>query len=127
MFTINKTRKNRIRYIFVNIINKSRYNLHYKIINNVFNFKFIIYFCFYQSYIISNLFNKKLFNQRVKLFKILKIIDNFKQTYRLKFFLIIKIYSIIFIAQLKSTTLNLNLYNKFVNNNSSLIEKKIRI
>ena len=54
----------------------------------------------------------------------LKSIDKFKQTYRLKLSSIIKIYSIIFIAQLKLIILKLNLYNKRVESNSSLIEKK---
>ena len=47
---------------FVNVINKTRYNLHYKIINDFIKIKVIIYFCFYQKYIISKLVNKKLFN-----------------------------------------------------------------
>ena len=84
--------------IFVNIINKIRYDLYYKFINNVFKFDFMIYFCFYQNYTILNLINKKFSNQKVDFFKMLKSIDKFKQTYRLKLSLIIKIYSMIFIA-----------------------------
>ena len=119
-----KRKKIEFVMIFVNIISKARYDLHYKFINNVFKFNFIIYFRFHQNYTISNLINKKLSNQKVDFFKILKSIDKFKQTYRLKLSLIMKIYSIIFIAQLKSIILKLNLYNKRVENNSSSIEKK---
>ena len=36
----------------------------------------LIYLRFYQDYTILDLFNKKLFNQRVDSFKILKTIDN---------------------------------------------------
>ena len=110
--------------IFVNVISKTRYDLHYKIISDVFKFDFMIYFRFHQNYTISNLINKKFSNQKIDFFKILKSIDKSKQTYRLKLSSIMKIYSVIFIAQLKSITSKSNSYNKHVKNNSSFVEKK---
>ena len=110
--------------IFVNAINKTRYDLHHKVINDVFKSDFMIYLRLHQDYTISNLTNKKLSNQKIDFFKILKLIDKSKQTYRLKLSSIMKIHSIIFIAQLKSTTSKSNSYNKHVENNSSSIEKK---
>ena len=65
-------------------------------------------------------FNKKLFNQRVDFFKILKTVDN-NQTYRLQLFFIMKIYLMIFIVQLKSITFNSNSYNKEISDSFSMI------
>ena len=109
---------------FVNVISKTRYDLHHKIINNVIEIDFMIYLRFHQNYIISNLFNKKLFNQRVKSFKMLKTIDKVKQIYRLKLFSIMKIHSVIFITQLKSATSDIDFYERIVDKNSSSIKKE---
>ena len=109
---------------FVNVINKTRYDLHHKIINSVIEVDFMIYLRFHQNYIISNLFNKKLFNQRIKSFKMLKTIDKSKQIYRLKLFFVMKIHSVIFITQLKSITSNIDFYERVVDRNSSSIKKK---
>ena len=110
--------------IFANVINKTRYDRHHKIINDVFKFDFMIYFRLHQNYTISNLTNKKLSNQKIDFFKILKSIDKSKQTYRLKLSSVMKIHSIIFIAQLKSIISESNSYNRHVESNSSSIEKK---
>ena len=110
--------------IFANVINKTRYDLHHKTINDVFKSDFLIYFRFHQNYTILNLINKKLSNQKVDFFKILKSIDKSKQAYRLKLSSIMKIHSVIFIAQLKSTISKSNSYNRHVENNSSSVEKK---
>ena len=88
--------------------------------------KFFIYLYFHQNYTIFNLFNKKLFNQRVEFFKILKTIDN-NQIYRLQLFFIMKIYLIIFIAQLKLIISDLNSYNRKISNFSSIINEYINI
>ena len=48
--------------IFVNVINKTRYNIHHKTIVFVIQIDFLTYLRLYQNYIISNLINKKLFN-----------------------------------------------------------------
>ena len=107
--------------IFVNVIKKLRYNTFY------INIQLIVdeyaYICFYNKYIISNFINKKLYQQRVNFFKILKKIETL--VYRLELFLIIFIYLIIFITQLKLTSLlNVDFYRRSRSNNLSLIQLK---
>ena len=78
-----------------------------------------VYFRFFNNYIISNLNNRKLNQQRIKLFKILIKVDTL--IYRFELFSIINIHSIIFIAQLKSTsTSNANFYRRFKSNMKNL-------
>ena len=48
--------------IFVNAINKTRYDAHHKTIISTIKVDFLIYLRIHQKYIISNLINKKLFN-----------------------------------------------------------------
>ena len=82
-----------------------------------------VYLCFYNDYIISNLTNQKLHQQRVNSFKILKKIDTL--IYRLKLPLVMKIHSVIFIAQLKSSSSSdADLYRRSRSNqkNSSSIQ-----
>ena len=67
-----------------------------------------VYLRFHHDYIISDIINKKLFNQRVEPFKILKKIENL--IYHLKLSLVMKIHFVMFIAQLKSMSLNENFY-----------------
>ena len=84
-----------------------------------------IYLYLYNDYIISNFTNRKFNQQRMNSFKILKKIDTL--IYRLKLSLIIKIYSIIFITQLKLfSTFNVDSYRRSRSNqkNSSLIQIK---
>ena len=121
-----KREKVEIVMTFVNVINKTRYDLHYKIFDDSFKIDSMMYLRFYQNYTISKLFNKKFFNQKINFFKILKIVKVFKQTFRLKNFFVMKIHFVVFIAQLKSTTFDLNSYNKLLKSNSSSIKKKIR-
>ena len=118
-----KREKIEIVMIFVNVINKTRYNLYYKIFDDLFKIDSMMYLRFHQNYTISKLFNKKFFNQKINFFKILKIVKIFKQTFRLKLSSIIKIHFVIFIAQLKFVTFDLNSYNKLLKNNSSSIKK----
>ena len=110
--------------IFANTINKSRYDQTYCVMKLIL--KFLIYLCFHQDYIIFDLFNKKLFNQRVSLFKILKTIDN-NQVYRFQLLFIIKTYSIIFITQLKSIISDLNSYDREISELFSMINEYINI
>ena len=119
-----KRKKVESAMIFANVISKTRYDSHHKVISDVLKSDFMIYFRFHQNYTISDLVNKKFSNQKIDFFKILKSIDKFKQAYRLKLSSVMKIHSIIFIAQLKSITSESNSYNRHVDNNSSSIEKK---
>ena len=59
---------------FANAFNKARYNQSYHVMK--LTSKFLIYLRLHQDYTILNLFNRKLFNQRVESFKILKTVDN---------------------------------------------------
>ena len=83
----------------------------------------MIYLRLYQNYTISRLFNKKLSNQQIDFFKIIEIVDKFKQIWRLKLSFVMKIHSIVLITQLKSIILNQNFYNKSTNQDFSSIEK----
>ena len=121
-------RKNvKIVMTFANAVNKTRYNKTHRIMK--LTSKSMIYLRLHQNYIISNLFNKKLFNQRIDSFKILKTISN-NQTYRLKLSSIIKIHLVVFIAQLKSITfslLNSDSYDKRTTDPSSVINEYVNI
>ena len=55
-----------------------------------------VYLRFHHDYIISNIINKKLFNQRVESFKILKKIENL--TYHLKLSSVMKIHLVMFVV-----------------------------
>ena len=69
-----------------------------------------VYLRFYHDYIISNIINKKLFNQRVESFKILEKIENL--TYHLKLSSVMKIHLVMSVIQLKSVSLNENFYQR---------------
>ena len=94
---------------FANAISKSRYDQAHRAMK--LTSEFLIYLRLHQDYTIPDLFNRKLSNQRVDLFKILKTVDN-NQAYRLQLSSIMKIHSVIFIAQLKPTTSDSNPYDK---------------
>ena len=101
--------------IFVNAINKTRYNVYHKTIISTIQIDFLIYLRLYQKYIISSLINKKLFNQRVDFFKVIEIVNKLKQIYRLKLSSIIKIHSIMSIIQLKFVIFDIDFYNRMLN------------
>ena len=109
--------------IFVNVMKKLRYDAKHidlKLIVNDY-----AYLCFYNDYIISDFTNQKLHQQRVNFFKILKKIDTL--IYRLKLSFVMKIHSVIFIAQLKSfSASDANLYRRSRSNqkNSSSVQMK---
>ena len=109
---------------FANAISKSRYDQAHHVMKLAS--ESLIYLRLHQDYTIFDLFNKKLFNQRVDFFKILKTVDN-NQIYRLQLLLIMKIHSMIFIAQLKSVTFDLNSYDRKISDFFLMINKYINI
>ena len=84
--------------VFVNIMVKIYYDESYMLISLLKESK--TYLRLHHDYKISKLVNYKLYNQRVKSFKILEKMG--KLAYRLKLSSLMKIHSMIFIAQLKS-------------------------
>ena len=107
---------------FANAINKSCYDQAHRVMK--LTSEFLIYLRFHQDYTILDLFNKKLFNQRVDSFKILKAIDN-NQIYRLQLLLIMRIHSMIFITQLKSVTSDSDSYDKKISDLFSMINEYV--
>ena len=102
---------------FINVISKIRYDNKHKIIN----LKSLTYLRLHYNYFIFDI-NFKLFNQRVDLFKIFNKIKNL--VYKLKLSEIIRIHSIILIAQLKFISdLSKDFYHRALSS-SSLIEKE---
>ena len=109
--------------IFVNVIKKLRYDVKHIELKLVV--KKYVYLYFYNDYIISSLTNRKLNQQRIKSFEILKKIEIF--AYRFKLLSIMQIHSMIFIIQLKSmSTFDIDLYRRlrFDIDNSSSIQLK---
>ena len=109
---------------FTNAINKSRYDQAHRVMK--LTSEFLIYLRFHQSYTILDLFNRKLFNQRVGSFKILKTVDN-NQIYRFQLFSIMRIHSVIFITQLKLITFDSDSYGREISDLLSMINKYINI
>ena len=109
---------------FANAINKSRYDQAHRVMK--LTSKSLIYLRLHQDYTIFDLFNRKLFNQRVDSFKILKTIDN-NQIYHFQLLLIMRIHSMIFITQLKSITFDSNSYDRKINDLLSMINEYINI
>ena len=113
---------------FANVVNKVRYNQNHRAITNVIQSNFMIYLKLHQEYIIFNLVNKKLSNQRIKSFKVIETMNKFKQTFKLKLSSIMKIFSIIFIVQLKSITLSFDSYDwNFILDSSIVLNKHVNI
>ena len=109
-----------IAMTFVNALNKARYDAIHKTLKLKIDDK--AYLRLHHDYIISSLFNHKLSKQRVKFFFIIEKIDNL--AFRLQLFFVMKIHSVVSIAQLKSITRDTNSYDKIVNRNSSSIHEK---
>ena len=108
---------------FANVIKKLRYNAVYIDIELVVDD--YVYLYLYNSYIIFDFINCKLNQQRINSFKILKKIDTL--IYRFKLLLIMQIYSIILIVQLKLTsTFKTNFYCRSRSNtkNSLFVQLK---
>lgn len=107
---------------FVNVMHKLRYNKMHK--NMKLKIEDYAFLRLHAKYIISRLINKKLSQQRVNLFKTLKKIDYF--AYRLELSSIVRIHSIISIAQLKFALSFANdLYHRHQDRDSSSMKKII--
>ena len=102
---------------WINIIIKFNYDRRHIFLNLKKNFK--TYLRLHHDYTISSIINKKLSQQRVDFFIILNKIDNL--VYRLDFSLIMIIYLVVFVAQLKSLFVDSNFYrrSRFDDENSS--------
>ena len=119
-----KREKAKVVMIFAMIISKSRYNNMHKTLSNILKSSSKIYLRLHQGYIISRLVNRKLSKQRVEFFKIIKIVDKFKQIWRLEFSSIMKIYFVISITQLKSAIFGENLYDRIIDKDLSSVENE---
>ena len=106
--------------IFANVLSKARYDRAHKSIQIKASDK--IYLRLYQRYIIFNLSNHKLFNQRVDSFKIIEKVSNL--VFRLDLSSIMKVHFVVSIAQLESTMSNIDLYDRFTNKDSSSIQNE---
>ena len=103
---------------WANIVVKSNYDRKHTAVD--LQKDFMIYLRFHKGYTISELKNRKLINQRVRLFKILQKIESF--IYRLNLLFTMRIHSVVFIAQLKSILFNEDLYRRSRQNESSSVE-----
>ena len=108
---------------FVNVMRKLRYDAaHIELKLTVDDY---VYLCLYHDYTILDLINKKLNQQRVDFFKILKKINTL--TYRLELSSIMQIHSMISKTQLKSaSTSDVDLYRRSRSNveHSSFVQLK---
>ena len=109
-----------IAIIFVNVLSKIRYDAMHKTLKFKIDDK--MYLRLHHDYIIFDLFNHKLSKQRVKFFSIIEKIDNL--AFRLQLFFVMKIHSVVSIAQLESATRDTNSYDRIVDKNSSSIHEK---
>ena len=109
---------------FAFIIIKTRYDFKHLFLN--FKKENEIYFNLYHEYFISELSNRKLSQQRIGFFKMLTKIDFL--AYKLQLLFVIRIYSIISIAQLKSSIIiiikTLNRYKRKINIKSPFIHNE---
>ena len=104
---------------FINILIKAYCNKSHIVLNLTYNN--ITYLRLHHEYEISNLINRKLYYQKIDLFKILEKIKSL--VYYLKLSSIIKIYLVISIIQLKSISKN-DFYNRIRNTNLSFVKEK---
>ena len=109
-----------VAMIFVNALSKTRYDKVHRAMKLKIDDK--VYLRLHHDYTIFDLSNHKLIKQRMKSFSIIEKIDNF--VFRLQLFSVMKIHSVVLIAQLESTTSNYDSYDRFVDKNSSSIQKK---
>ena len=106
--------------IFVSALSKARYDEIHKTMKFKIDDK--MYLRLHHDYIIFDLFNHKLTKQRVRSFFIIEKMNNL--VFKLQLFFVMKIHSVVLIAQLKLITSNSNSYDRSVDKNSSLIQKK---
>lgn len=102
---------------FAVIVVKSRYNNKHKFIE--LNVDTEIYLQLHREYVISELDNRKLLNQRVKSFIIKRRVNNL--TYELNLLLIMRIHLIISIAHLESLSFNADFYKRLSLNSDLLL------
>ena len=105
---------------FANALSKARYDEVHKALK--INVDDKVYLRLHHDYTIFDLFNHKLSKQRIKLFSVIEKIDNL--AFRLQLLSVMKIHSVVSIAQLKSVTRDTNSYDKIANKNSSSIHEK---
>ena len=105
---------------FANVLSKVRYDAVHKTLKLKIDDK--MYLRLHHDYIISDLFNHKLSEQRVELFPITEKIDNL--AFRLQLFPVMKIHFVVSIAQLKPATSDSDFYDKTIDKNSSSVHEK---
>ena len=105
---------------FVNVMHKLRYDVNHVVVN--IKIKNKVFLRLHVDYIIFDLINEKLSQQRVEFFKILVKVDIL--AYKLELSFIMQIHSVISIAQLKLASKDANLYNCFKSSNSQSITTK---
>ena len=105
--------------VFVNAKTKIYYDSRHQSI--FFRFDDRVYLRLHQKYQLSNRSNKKMFNQKCELFIVKRRVD--RLTYELKLSAHWRIYSIIFVTQLKFY-LDDDFYHKFRSNYSNFVKMK---
>ena len=105
---------------FANALSKARYDAIHKTLEFKIDDK--MYLRLHHGYIILDLFNHKLSKQRVEFFSIIEKIDNF--AFRLQLFFVMKIHSVVSIAQLESATSNFDFYRKTIDKDSSSVHEE---
>ena len=105
--------------VFVNVKTRIYYDFRHQSI--FFRLDDRVYLRLHQKYQLSNRSNTKMFNQKCELFIVKRRID--RLTYELKLFAHWRIYSIIFVTQLKFF-FDENFYNKFRSNYSNFVKIK---
>ena len=105
---------------FANVLSKARYDAIHKTLELKIDDK--MYLRLHHDYTISSLFNHKLSKQRVELFSVIEKIDNL--AFRLQLFSVMKIHSVVSIAQLESITSNFDSYDRTIDRDSSSIHEE---
>ena len=105
--------------VFVNVKIKIYYDARHQSIFLQFDDK--IYLKLHQNYNLLDRFNKKMFNQRCEFFIVKRRVD--RLVYELKLFAHWRVYSIIFVIQLKSFSDKI-FYNRFRFDYSNFVEMK---
>lgn len=115
-----KREKAKFVMTFAAAFNKSRYDAVHQALDVKIKNK--VYLRLHQGYIIPGLFNHKLFHQRVGPFTVLEKIGNL--AFRLELPSVMRIHSVVSIAQLKPTTKKSNSYERVINAEPPSIKKK---
>ena len=105
---------------FVSAFSKARYDEVHRAMKLKIDDK--VYLRLHHDYTIFDLSNHKLTEQRMRSFSIIEKIDNL--VFRLQLSSVMKIYSVVSIAQIESATSNFDSYDRFVDRDSSSIHEK---